>query len=67
VSSTDRLSVLKLLAEDPTATLEECAGVVRTGTDPVGVVLAMAHAGEIAFASGQAITPFSAVHVRRTA
>lgn len=60
VSATDRCSILKLVSDNPLATLEDCADAVR-GPDPYGAVFALVSAGLLRMNFENAITPASAV------
>lgn len=60
VAASDRFSVLALVREDPLATLEDCAAVVRA-SDAYGVVFALIAGGLLTIDLETAITPMSAV------
>ncbi|MFC3695545.1 hypothetical protein [Chenggangzhangella methanolivorans] len=64
VAARDRFSVLTLVREDPLATLEDCAAVVRA-PDPVGVVFALIAGGLLTINFETAITPMSSISERQ--
>ena len=64
VAACDRFSVQALVRDDPLATIEDCAAVVRA-TDSCGVVLALVASGLLTIDFEVAITPMSAVAERK--
>lgn len=64
VTASDRFSVQALVRDDPLATLEDCATVVRA-MDPYGTVFALVASGLLTIDFEAAITPMSAVAERK--